>query len=312
MSSPEPQILRYTRWLRETRGLDFDPTSHDGYDRLWRWSCTDLTAFWQSIWDYFEIASPTPHASVVVEEKMPGAVWFPGAQVNYAQQVFRHADAAHAAGHPAIVFRDETMQLAGRSQEIAWPELRRQVGAFAGALAAMGVGPGDRVAAFMPNTPQTAVAFLACASLGAIWSVCSPDMGVLAVLDRFRQIEPKVLVACDGYTFGGAAHDRLEIVRDLLAGLPSVTDVVLWRCSRSRRASPTSSRRRRGAPTTSPRSSPAASRSRRAGSPSTIRSGSSTRAERPACRSRSSTATAASCSRRSSGRRCTTIAARAR
>ena len=229
MTPPEPQILRYTRWLRETRGLDFDPTSHDGYERLWRWSCTDLSAFWQSVWDYFEIASPTPHASVVVEEKMPGAVWFPGAQVNYVQQVFRHVDAAHAAGHPAIVFRDEAMQLAGDSQGIAWRELRRQVGAFAGALAAMGVGSGDRVVAFMPNTPQTVVAFLACASRGAIWSVCSPDMGALAVLDRFRQIEPKVLVACDGYTFGGAAHDRLGIVRDLLAGLPSVTDVVLWR-----------------------------------------------------------------------------------
>ena len=229
MTPPEPQIIRYTRWLRETRGLEFDPTTHDGYDRLWRWSCTDLTAFWQSIWDYFEIASPTPHASVIVEEKMPGAVWFPGAQVNFAQQVFRHADAAHATGHPAIVFRDEAMQLAGQSQEIAWPELRRQVGSFAAALAAMGVGFGDRVVAFMPNTPQTAVAFLACASLGATWSVCSPDMGALAVLDRFRQIEPKVLVACDGYGFGGVAHDRLAIVRDLLAGLPTVTDVVLWR-----------------------------------------------------------------------------------
>jgi len=229
MNPAEPQILRYTRWLRQTRGLDFDPTTHEGYDRLWRWSCSDLTAFWQSLWDYFEIVSPTPHASVLVAEKMPGAVWFPGAQVNYAQQVFRHADAAHAVGHPAIIFRDEAMQLAGRTQEIAWPELQRQVGAFAAALAAMGVGAGDRVAAFMPNTPQTAVAFLACASIGAIWSVCAADMGPLAVLDRFRQIEPVVLVACDGYRYGGAAHDRLELVQGLLAGLPSVTDVVLWR-----------------------------------------------------------------------------------
>jgi len=229
MSAPEPQILRYTRWLRETRGLDFDPTTHDGYDRLWRWSCDDLTAFWQSIWDHFEIASPTPHTSVIVEEKMPGAVWFPGAQVNYAQQAFRHADAAHTAGHPAIVFRDEAMQLAGRTHEVTWPELRRQVGAFAAALAAMGVGPGDRVAAFMPNTPQTAIAFLACASLGAIWSVCSPDMGALGVLDRFRQIEPKVLVACDGYRYGGVAHDRLPVLREVVAALPSLGDVVVWR-----------------------------------------------------------------------------------
>jgi acetoacetyl-CoA synthetase len=226
---PEPHILRYTRWLRDARGLDFDATTNEGYDRLWRWSCDDLTAFWQSIWDYFAIASATPRASVLVEEKMPGAVWFPGAQVNYASQVFRHADGSHAAGHPAIVFRDEAMQVEGRSLEIAWPELRRQVGAFAAALEAMGVEPGDRVAAFMPNVPQTAVAFLACASLGAIWSVCSADMGPLAVLDRFRQIEPKVLVACDGYRYGGVAHDRTPLLRDVVAELPSVRDVVFWR-----------------------------------------------------------------------------------
>ncbi|MDQ6638045.1 MAG: acetoacetate--CoA ligase [Pseudomonadota bacterium] len=229
MTARKPHILRYTRWLRETRGLDFDATTTEGYDRLWRWSCADLAAFWQSIWDYFAIASPTPHMSVLVEEKMPGARWFAGAQVNYAQQVFRHADAAHAAGHPAIVFRDEAMHAAGRSQEIAWPELRRQVAAFAAALESMGVVAGDRVAAFMPNTPQTAVAFLACASLGAIWSVCSPDMGPLAVLDRFRQIAPKVLLACDGYRYGGVAHDRMALLRDVLAELPSVRDVVVWR-----------------------------------------------------------------------------------
>jgi acetoacetyl-CoA synthetase len=226
---PEPHILRYTRWLREKRGLDFDATTNEGYDRLWRWSCNDLAAFWQSIWDYFAIVSATPHTSVLVEEKMPGAVWFSGAEVNYAAQAFRHADASHAAGHPAIVFRDEVMQLEGRTQEIAWPELRRQVGAFAAALDAMGIGPGDRVAAFMPNVPQTAVAFLACASLGAIWSVCSADMGPLAVLDRFRQIEPKVLIACDGYRYGGVAHDRMALLREVVAELPSVGDVVVWR-----------------------------------------------------------------------------------
>ena len=151
MALPEPHILRYTRWLREKRGLDFDATTNEGYDRLWRWSCDDLAAFWQSIWDYFAIASPTPHASVLVEEKMPGAVWFPGAQVNYAAQVFRHADAAHAAGHPAIVFRDEAMQLEGRTQEIAWPELRRQVGAFAAALD--GDGRRRRAIASPPSCP---------------------------------------------------------------------------------------------------------------------------------------------------------------
>jgi acetoacetyl-CoA synthetase len=229
MASSEPLILRYTRFLRETRGLAFDPTSCEGYDRLWRWSCDDLGAFWQSIWDYFGVASPTPHHAVLVEEKMPGATWFPGAQVNYAQHVFSHADAAERAGRPAIVFRDEAMQSESRSVEIAWPELRGRVAALAAALESMGVAPGDRVAAFMPNTPQTAVAFLACASLGAVWSVCSPDMGPLAVLDRFRQIAPKVLIACDGYRWGGVVHDRAALVGELLAGLPSVTNVIVWR-----------------------------------------------------------------------------------
>ncbi len=221
-------ITRYTQWLRDARGLDFDATTTEGYDRLWQWSCDDLAAFWQSVWDFFEIESPTPHACVLAEATMPGARWFPGAQVNYAQHLFRHADRADAAGHPAIVFRNEAMQAAGQTESLAWPELRRRVAAFAAALERMGVRPGDRVCAFLPNVPQTAIAFLACASIGAVWSVCSADMGPLAVLDRFRQIEPVVLIACDGYVYGGATHDRMEVLRGLLDELPSVGHVVFW------------------------------------------------------------------------------------
>src|SRR5690242_15845713 len=113
MSLPEPQILRYARWLRETRGLAFDPTSPEGYDRLWRWSVEDLDAFWGSIWDYFGLESPTPRTAVLGKDAMPGAVWFPGVQVNYTQHVMSHADRAHAAGHPAIVFQNEDMQARG-------------------------------------------------------------------------------------------------------------------------------------------------------------------------------------------------------
>ncbi len=220
-------ITRYTDWLARQRGLHFDANTTEGYDALWRWSVTDLRAFWGSIWDYFGLRSPTPYTTVLEAEVMPGAQWFPGAQVNYAQHLFSHADAAHAAGHPAIVFQNEAMQGRGEMQQIAWPELRRQVASLAAELKALGVQPGDRVGAFMPNIPQTAVAFLACASLGAIWSVCSPDMGPVAVLDRFRQIEPKVLIAVDGYTYGGVTHDRLAVLRELLAELPSVRDLVL-------------------------------------------------------------------------------------
>ena len=229
MTLPEPQITRYTRWLAEHRGLHFSADTTDGYDALWRWSVGDLRAFWGSIWDYFDLQSPTPFHTVLVDEVMPGARWFPGAQLNYVQQVFRHADAAHAAGQPAIVFQNERLQERGELQQITWPELRQQVAALAAHLKRLGVQPGDRVCAILPNTPHTAVAFLAATSVGAIWSVCSPDMGPVAVLDRFVQIEPKLLIACDGYVYGGVEHDRTAALQGLLTKLPSVRDVVLLR-----------------------------------------------------------------------------------
>jgi len=142
MSQPEAQITRYQRWLHETRGLRFD-----SYDAMWRWSVSDLPGFWASIWDYFEIRSPTPYRAVLDRPVMPGAKWFDGAQLNYAQHLFSHADAAHAAGHPAIVFADETMLETGTLREIAWPELRRQVASCAAAFARLGVQRGDRVCA---------------------------------------------------------------------------------------------------------------------------------------------------------------------
>jgi acetoacetyl-CoA synthetase len=227
MTQPTHQITRYTDWLARTRGLHFDAASVEGYDALWRWSVEDLTAFWASIWDHFGIESPTPWEAVLANDSMPGARWFPGAQVNYARHLFSHADAAHAAGHPAIVFQNEAMGERGELQEIAWPELRREVASLAAGLERLGVQPGDRVCAFLPNIPQTIAAFLATASVGAIWSICSPDMGPVAVLDRFRQIAPKVLIACDGYTYGGVAHDRMGMLRGLLDELPSVRDVLL-------------------------------------------------------------------------------------
>jgi len=230
MSSQRDHLItRYTDWLARERGLHFDASTTGGYDALWRWSVTDLPAFWSSIWDHFGMTSPTPYTSVLEAEVMPGARWFPGAQVNYAQHLFSHAEAAHAAGHPAIVFQNEAMQARGELQQIAWPELRRQVASLAAELQRLGVRRGDRVAAFLPNIPQTVIAFLAAASLGAVWSVCSPDMGPVAVLDRFRQIEPTVLIACDGYAYGGVTHDRVAVLRGLLDELPSVRHVVLLR-----------------------------------------------------------------------------------
>ena len=215
-----PQIRLYQDWLRDQRGLEFD-----SYDALWRWSVDDLDAFWQSIWDYFELQSPSPHRAVLANACMPGARWFEGAQVNYVQQVFRHATAAHAAGFPAVVSRNEK----GQERELSWPELLRQSAALALHLKGRGLKPGDRVAAYLPNVPETIVAFLAVASLGGVWSICAPDMGTAAVLDRFRQIEPTVLIACDGVTYGGRDHDRMTVVAELRAALPSVRHMVLHR-----------------------------------------------------------------------------------
>ena len=215
-----PQIRLYQDWLREQRGLTFD-----SYQDLWRWSTTDLSGFWQSIWDYFELQSPTPHSAVLTGGPMPEFHWFPGAQVNYTRQVLRHADAAHAAGHPAIISEDER----GRVRVLKWPDLRRQVASLALALKDMGVQRGDRVAAYLPNVPETAVAMLACASIGAVWSLCAPDMGTAAVLDRFSQIEPVVLIAADGVHYGGRPMDRSATVAELSDGLPSLQHVVTLR-----------------------------------------------------------------------------------
>jgi acetoacetyl-CoA synthetase len=212
-----PQITLYRRWLAEQRGLSFD-----SYEALRQWSVTDLDGFWRTIWDYFDLHSASPFDAVLAQRKMPGAVWFPGATVNYAHQVFRHVAPAHAAGLPAIVSSGED----GVLKELSWPELRRQAAALAVRLQAQGVGPGDRVAAYLPNIPEAIIAFLASASLGAIWSICAPDMAAPAVIDRFRQIEPKVLIACDAVTYAGKRHDRTGVVEELRRSLPSVQHVI--------------------------------------------------------------------------------------
>jgi acetoacetyl-CoA synthetase len=221
MSAPFiPQIRLYQDWLREKRGLAFAT-----YDELWQWSVSDLAGFWQSIWDYFGLHSPTPYRRVLDETPMPGTKWFEGAQFNYVHEVFRHVDAAHAAGFPAVVSRNE----AGEHRELSWPELRRQVASLALHLQAHGVQPGDRVAAYLPNINETIVAFLAVVSIGGVWSLCSPDMGTHAVVDRFKQIEPKVLIACDGVRYGGRDIERAAVVAELRAALPSVRHLVLHR-----------------------------------------------------------------------------------
>ena len=212
----------YREWLAQERGLGFE-----SYDALWRWSVSDLSAFWQSIWDYFDMQSPTPHTQVRDGAAMPHTRWFTGARVNYVHQVFRHVAAADAAGFAAIISHNEESLGQGSARTLSWPQLRQQVAAMALHLRAQGVQPGDRVAAYLPNIPEAMVAFMATVSIGGVWSICAPDMGTQAVLDRFKQIEPRVLIACDGVRYGGRRLERSSVVAELLAALPSVQHVVL-------------------------------------------------------------------------------------
>jgi len=206
-------ITRYLAWLQDARGLRFP-----GYDELWQWSVTDLEGFWESIWQFFEVRSAQPYTRVLADRRMPGARWFPGALLNYAEHALRRRDDG-----VAVIARSET----GSARTLTYRELARQTATVAGALRRMGVRRGDRVAAYMPNVPETLVAFLATASLGAIWSSCPPEFGIRSVVDRFRQIEPAVLLAVDGYRYGGRAYDRLDALSEIQRALPTLTATVV-------------------------------------------------------------------------------------
>jgi acetoacetyl-CoA synthetase len=187
------------------------------YHELWRWSVEDLEGFWGSLWAWFKIGAP--YERVLGSREMPGAEWFPGAELNYAEHIFRRG----RPGAVAIVHASESQPLA----EITWDELRDQVARCAAGLRRLGVRRGDRVVAYMPNVPETVVAFLATASIGAVWSSCAPEFGTPTVVDRFKQIEPKVLIATDGYRYGGRDFDRRDRVAEIRAAIPSIEHTVM-------------------------------------------------------------------------------------
>ena len=206
-------VGKFMDWLAAERGV----TIAD-FEQLQRWSVENLAEFWQAVWDYFEVHAHTPPETVLGDVSMPGAMWFPGATLNYAEHIFRFDD-------------DKRLALTARSEvrapiDITMGELREQVRQCRSALAEIGVGPGDVVAAYLPNIPETVVAFLAAASLGATWASCAPELGARSVLDRLSQIEPKVLFTVTGYRYGGKDVDRCEDVAAILAGLASVQHVV--------------------------------------------------------------------------------------
>jgi acetoacetyl-CoA synthetase len=209
-------LTRYAEWLASERGVQTD-----GYRELWQWSVDEPEAFWGSLWDYFEIISDAPYKEVLGKREMPGAEWFPGTRLNYAEHVFRGHDDAEV----ALVHASELREL----QETTWGELRAEVARVATGLRELGVGEGDRVVAYLPNVAEAVVGFLATASLGGVWSSASPDFGADSVVDRFAQIEPKVLIACDGYRYGGKDFARLDTVAGLRERMPSLEHTVLLR-----------------------------------------------------------------------------------
>jgi len=206
-------LTAFTDRLGRERGLRFSD-----YDALWRWSVEDLAGFWQAVWDTFDVMSSAPYTSVLGSRAMPGARWFPGARLNYAEHVLR----SERPGEDALLYRSETTPLAG----VPWETLAGQVRVLATRLRAMGVRPGDRVVSCMPNIPHTVIAMLATTSIGAIWANCSPDFGWRGVIDRFTQLAPKVLFCVDGYRYGGKEFHRTAEMRQIIDALGSLEHVI--------------------------------------------------------------------------------------
>ncbi|MES2624753.1 MAG: acetoacetate--CoA ligase [Pseudomonadota bacterium] len=206
-------LQQFRNWLKINRNLEFAD-----YSALRRWSVTKLDDFWQAIWDYYKIEASTPPTAVLGKRTMPGADWFPGAKLNWAEHIMRN----EKPGVTALLYASEQAPL----QELSWTELGNNVRKLATQLRAMGIKPGDRVAAYMTNIPEAVTALLATSSIGAIWSSCSPDFGTHSVLDRLSQIEPKVLFCVDGYYYKGKPFNRKQEVQNIIKALPSVEKVI--------------------------------------------------------------------------------------
>lgn len=210
----DSNLSRYASWLLEHKGLRFE-----NYQGLWQWSVDDPAGFWESLWDYFRLQPIRTYSEAMSPDPMPWTRWFSGSRLNYASYIFRHSNNQR----PALLYASEREGL----REVSWKDLYRQVAALQQFLLQLGVQSGERVAAFVPNIPQAVVSMLSVISIGAVWSSCSPDFGADSVLDRFRQIEPTVLLAVDGYWYQGKAFDRRELLRELQAQLPSLRRIVV-------------------------------------------------------------------------------------
>jgi acetoacetyl-CoA synthetase len=225
------EMTRFMRWAgeRRTRSRGTGGAPFADYEQLWRWSVEELEEFWAAVWEFCGVRCSAPYERVLAAREMPGARWFEGARLNYAENLLLGplgADGAEPADRSQEAAVIHCSELCPQLSEITWGQLREQVAAAAGGLRALGVARGDRVVAYMPNIPETLIAFLASASIGAVWSSAAPEFGARSVIDRFAQIEPKVLLTVDGYRHGGKDFARAENVARMLAEMPSVEHVV--------------------------------------------------------------------------------------
>ncbi len=212
----QARVTRFMSWLEARHQLHLG-----GYEALWQWSVSQPGEFWSAVWDYFEVLGDRGEGPALAGEVMPDVRWFDGATLNYARNALRTAWTDP--GRTAIIFDSER----GRAGSLSYAQLAAEVARVARGLRSLGVGRGDRVAALLPNVPEAVIGLLATASLGAIWSSCSPDFGARSVIDRFAQIEPKVLIACDGYRYGGKEFSRAGMLREVVEALPGSPAVVL-------------------------------------------------------------------------------------
>lgn len=200
-------------WLESERNLKFDD-----YDQLWQWSVDEIGSFWESIKDYFKVIEHGDPQIVHSDHLMPNVEWFAGSRINYAEHIFRNENSNHS----SIVFKQEGQH----PIDLSWAELRSRVTALQQFFLRKGIQKGDRIVAYVPNIPEATIGFLAACSIGAVWSSCSPDFGASGVVDRFHQIEPKLLITVDGYRYGGKAHDKSEVVHEILSRLSTIETVV--------------------------------------------------------------------------------------
>src|SRR5690625_5198066 len=210
----QTNLAAYMDWLKNEKQLEFAD-----FDTLWNWSVTELEDFWDSMWEDFDIQHASSYNTVLSNRKMPCAKWFEVSMINFTENIIRHMTSER----PAILFESEIRPL----EHTSWNTLYRQVTAFAAALKESGVQKGDRVTAYIPNIPEAVVAFLATASIGAIWSSCSPDFGSAMVIDRFKQIEPTILIAADGYRYNGKDFDRMDTVKQIEEHIPTLKKTIV-------------------------------------------------------------------------------------